>query len=87
MAMDTDTDEALRTALAALELADSEPEVAALIIEGWADKLYLLAARLRAKARGDGGHKDTISDGGMGDRVSARVIGPDGSLKGLGNSN
>lgn len=66
-----------------LELMTTNPLKAADALEDWASSLLDLATTLRSQPRND---KDLVSNGGFGDRVKAKVYGPDGRLKGFGRT-
>ena len=73
--------DSLRDVADVMELAESNPRAAARTFREWAAELIAAAEVLEAQPPGD-----TVSEGGFGDRVRARVIGPDGSLRGTGGT-
>jgi hypothetical protein len=62
-----------------LELAATNPNAAADILDEWAGQLHLAAEHLR-------NNNPLSSNEGIGDRVFAKVFGPDGALKSRGSS-
>lgn len=63
-----------------LELALADPLAAADQLDVWAEQLHAMADQLRAGA-------PLNSREGFGDRVTVRVVGPDGRAKATGHSN
>lgn len=64
-----------------LELAIEDPIAAAKILDDWADQLHQAAEQLRS-----GNRPNAYSDGGVADKVFARVFGPDGKIKSTGGT-
>lgn len=84
-----DVADSLRDLADFLDLAAVDPLAAADLADSWADDLSagLREAARQLRAAHAAEKPDTISEGGIRDRVRACVVGPDGQVRGIGGSN